>query len=544
VAAVVLTAGIALGGAGARAGEAVGPNVIVIMSDDQGPQMMRALPTVSRELGARGATFTNAFASYPLCCPARATLLTGEYAHNHGTLGNNPLSGGGYGALRDRKRNLAAWLQADGYDTAFAGKWLNGLRSPRAAPPGWDQWSGLVGEGGEGLSSFYDYDIFEPDGTPAHYGDRTADYQTDVLTRDYALPYIDAQAFAPGPFFLWLAYHPPHSGVGRNDFAGRRCSDGPPDERSSKQSAIPPPRYARRYLHAQVPRPPSFDERDVSDKPKLISRRPRLSDRDLETIDRDYRCGLAALRALDDGVGEIVSRLRSSGQLADTMLIFLTDQGVMAGEHRIKRGKNRPYEEAIDIPLLIRGPGVVPGTVIDAPVANADLAPTILAFAGASIPAALARPIDGSSLAVPLAGGPADPARAILIEGRDNVSQAQHGYKVRSYVGVRSERYAYFEYRRANYGSKSDGEEAPIGAGRTTERELYDLARDPYELRNLARDRRYGAARAQLAGLVGRLEHCSGAACVVNATVSGPAAGTSQARPATVPRSSPRHGRR
>src|SRR4051812_31946531 len=153
------------------------------MSDDQAPGMMRALPTVTSRLGRAGTTFTNAFASYPLCCPARATLLTGEYAHNHGTKGNNPLSGGGYTALREADRTLATWLQAAGYQTGFVGKWLNGLRTPHRGPPGWNEWDGLVGEGGEGLSSFYDYDVFEPDGTPRHFGDRPADYQTDALTR-------------------------------------------------------------------------------------------------------------------------------------------------------------------------------------------------------------------------------------------------------------------------------------------------------------------------------------------------------------------------
>lgn len=517
-----IAAVLAFAGSPASAGDATGPNFVIVMSDDQSPEMMRALPTITRELGDRGATFTNAFASYPLCCPARATLLTGEYAHNHGTEGNNRLSGGGYQALIDPDRNLAAWLQADGYDTAFAGKWLNGLRTPRVAPPGWDQWSGLVGEGGDGLSSYYDFHIFEPDGTPRSYGDQPADYQTDVLTRDYALPYITAAATEPGPFFLWLAYHPPHTGAGRNDFAGRRCSDGPPDDRGSKQSAIPPPRYARRYLHAPVPRPPSFDERDVSDKPKFVRRRPRLTDAEIALIDRGYRCGLAALRALDDGVAQIVETLRATGQLESTVLIFLTDQGVMAGEHRIKRGKNRPYEEAIDIPLLISGPSIIPGGVISDPVVNTDLAPTILAYAGVSIPPELARPIDGIPLTTPLAGGPSDPDRAVLIEGRDNVARSRHGYKVRSYVGVRTRRYAYFEYRRASYATRSEGIVAPIGAGRTTERELYDLTRDPNQLRSRASDPAYSAARSQLAELTSRLERCSGADCAVSEPVAGP----------------------
>ncbi len=160
---------LAPGVGGAPAAVVPAPNFVIVMSDDQGPGMMKALPTVTRELGGRGTTFQNAFATYPLCCPARATLLTGQYAHNHGTTGNNPLSGGGYRALIDPERNLAAWLQASGYVTGFVGKWLNGLRTPRRPPPGWNEWYGLVGAGGEGLSSFYDYDVFEPDGTTAPF---------------------------------------------------------------------------------------------------------------------------------------------------------------------------------------------------------------------------------------------------------------------------------------------------------------------------------------------------------------------------------------
>ena len=303
-------------GAPAQTTEATGPNIIVVMSDDQAPGMMAALPTVRRELGARGATFTNAIATYPLCCPARATLLTGEYAHNHGTLGNNPLSGGGYRALIDPERNLAAWLQAGGYDTAFAGKWLNGLRTPRQAPPGWDLWSGLVGEGGEALSSFYDYDVFEPDGTPRHYGDRPADYQTDV-----AHPRLRAalhrRAGGRTGAVLPLARLSPAALRGR---AQRRR--GPPLLRRPAGRALRAsrarsrrPRYARSYLNARVPRPPARSTSATSPTSRSSSTAARRSrDRDLETIARDYRCGLAALRALDDGVGR--DRRRSCGRPA------------------------------------------------------------------------------------------------------------------------------------------------------------------------------------------------------------------------------------
>lgn len=522
---IVAACVVALGAAGCgtdAAAQAPRPNFIIVMSDDQGPGMMRGLPSVQRLIGATGTTFSNFFASFPLCCPARATLLTGQYAHNHGAKGNNPKSGGGYGALIDPQRNLAAWLQASGYDTAFVGKWLNGFRAPRRAPPGWNEWRGLVGPGGESLSSFYDYDIFDPSGQSRHFGTSAADYQTDALTREYALPLIDAHAVSPQPFFLWLAYHPPHNGVGRDDAAGRRCSQGPPASRRGKQSAIPPPRYATRFERTPLPDRPSFDEPDVGDKPSFVRGKPRLSAEDVERVKRDYRCGLAALLALDDAVREIVERLRVTGQLDRTFLIFTADHGVLAGEHRIKRGKNRPYEEAINTPLLIRGPGVGPGASIDAPVVNADLAPTILSLAQATVPVELARPIDGVSLAPALAGAALPPDRVIPIEGRGNTAASRDGFKVRSYVGVRTSRYAYTEYRRASFATMQEGIAAPIGSGRVTDTELYDLRRDPFELRSMDRSRSYSDARHVLAQLVDQLQSCSASGCDVTARVPGP----------------------
>ncbi len=518
-------AGLAFAAEQGAGQEPVRPNFVIVMSDDQAPQMNPALRSVERLIADRGTTFENAFASFPLCCPSRASLLTGQYAHNHGTTGNNPQSGGGYGALLQKDRNLAAWLQAAGYDTAFAGKWLNGYRTPRRAPPGWDEWHGLVGAGGEGLSSFYDYDVFEPDGSPRHFGTATADYQTDVLTREYAQPFIAEHSSDPDPFFLWVAYHPPHDGLGRDDAAGRRCSNGPPASRRGVQSAIPPARYAGRFARIAAPRTPSFDERVITDKPAGVRNLPRLDRSALERIERDYRCGLAAMLALDDGVTAIVDQLRATGELDQTVLIFTADQGVLAGQHRIARGKNRPYEEAIDIPLVISGPGIAAGRRIDSPVMNGDLAPTILDLAGAGVPPELARPFDGSSLAPQLAGAGAGADRAILIEGRNKPERARRGFRVRSYVGVRTSRYAYTEYRRAGYPTATAASAAPIGAGRVTDREVYDLKLDPYELENRSRDRAYDRTRAALAGLTAQLERCAAAECLVAAEVAGPRPG-------------------
>ena len=488
-------------------------------SDDQGPGTMRALPTVRRLVGAEGATFDNAIASYPLCCPSRASFLTGQYAHNHGTKGNSPLSGGGYKNLDRPRRNLAAWMQSAGYDTAFVGKWLNGLRSPRSAPPGWDEWYGLVGAGGEGLSSYYDFDVFEGPQKTRHFGSARADYQTDALTREYAVPFIGDHLADPDPFFLWFAVHPPHDGLGRDDAAGRRCSRGEPDERGGGQKAIPPPRYARLYRRARLPRSPAFDERDVSDKPSFVRRRSRLDARDVEKAERGYRCGLAALRAADDAVAQIIAELERVGRLDSTTIIFTSDQGLLAGEHRL-RGKNQPYEEAIQVPLLVRTPGAPSGTSIEQPVVNADLAPTILDLAQVEVPPELARPIDGVSLAATIRGEEPTPDRAILIEGRKEPLRARRGFKVRSYVGVRTRRYTYVEHRRARVESIAEGIELEIGAGRTVERELYDLRNDPFQLESRDRDRAYRGVREALAEVAARLEHCVELSCSVSGRIA------------------------
>jgi arylsulfatase A-like enzyme len=275
-------------------------------------------------------------------------------------------------------------------------------------------------------------------------------------------------------------------------------------------------------MRAALPPRPSFDERDVSDKPGLVKRRPRLDDGDLERIERDYRCGLASLLALDEAVASLVDELRGTGQLERTVIAFTADHGVLAGEHRIRRGKNRPYEEAIRVPLLVRGPGVAAGARVDAPVANVDTAPTILDLAGVTPPPELARPIDGATLAPLLAGGGGGARRAVLIEGRAPVSRSARAFKVRSYVGVRTARYAYFEHRRAAYPTRGEGIEAPIGGGRTTDRELYDLRRDPFELTSRDRDPRYADARRELSRVLAELERCSGPECVASASIRGP----------------------
>jgi arylsulfatase A-like enzyme len=216
-----------------------------------------------------------------------------------------------------------------------------------------------------------------------------------------------------------------------------------------------------------------------------------------------------------------VAELRRAGRLESTTIVFTADQGVLAGEHRL-RGKNLPYEEAIRVPLVIRSPGLAAGAVNADPVVNADLAPTILDLAGVGVPDQLARVIDGVSLRGAMQGDESLTRRAVLLEGRKEGVRARRGLRVRSYVGVRTARYTYVEHRRARVASRAEGIDLEIGAGRTTDIELYDLRRDPYQLVSRHSEAAYAAARRELAGLVDRLEHCAGADCAVTTTVPRP----------------------
>jgi len=204
----------AAGPRSATAQEAPRPNVVVITTDDQTYAELAAMPRTRASIGDAGATFERAFVSYPLCCPSRATFLTGRYAHNHGVRTNTPPFGG-VERLRDRQ-TLPVWLQAAGYDTSHIGKYLNGygMRRQAAIPPGWTDWHGAVDKS---TYQMWGYTLLE-NGVLNTYGDfRTEDpalYQTDVY-RDKALEVIDSHGPGgdPDPYLLSLNFLAPHGEV-------------------------------------------------------------------------------------------------------------------------------------------------------------------------------------------------------------------------------------------------------------------------------------------------------------------------------------------
>jgi arylsulfatase A-like enzyme len=242
---------------------------------------------------------------------------------------------------------------------------------------------------------------------------------------------------------------------------------------------VPAPRDSGRFRNVRLPHNPAINERNVSDKPRGVRSRPRLTSHQLAWIRRGYVSRLESLLAVDDLVRRVVHHLRRADALGRTLLVFTSDNGFMFGQHRIKKGKIKPYEESIMVPLLVRGSGFPGGQRVSTPVANIDLAPTILAATGADADAT----VDGQALQDTIGVGSRDP---VLLE----VARHDAG----GFVGIRSTRFKYVKYQ-----------------GKA--RELYDLARDPHELRNRAGDRRYRQAQDRLASWLRQLEDCSSDGC-------------------------------
>jgi arylsulfatase A-like enzyme len=484
VAAVALAIALASGsdqGAQASTSAPQRPNVVVVMTDDQTVEQMGALTRVRRQIGERGTTFTRNFAAYPLCCPSRATYLTGQYPHNHGVRSNQPPSGG-YEKLRRTEANtLPAWMSQAGYATAHIGKYLNGYgrTDPRHVPAGWQEWYGSLDPSTYNFSRY----CLNENGALAAYGrpgmalpppcrgavERGPKYQADRYT-DEAVGYIRRRAPSTQPFMLSIAYLAPHSGGPRRP--GSRCQG----------SARPAPRHRGRFATAPLPRPPSFNEADVSDKPAHIRALPRFGAPKIQKIATDYRCRRESLLAVDEGVGRIMQALRQAGELENTLVIFTADNGFFQGEHRVPKGKIKAYEPSARVPALMRGPGVPAGRRVSAPTANVDLAATIADVGGATP----GRALDGVSLRDVATRPHAYARRAIVLEnGPDG------GARNPEYVALRTGRYKLVVYANG-------------------ERELYDLRRDPDELRNIAGRSPQTAALAQR---LERLRHCASAGC-------------------------------
>ena len=490
IAACVL--GLGLRGPSPAGAAASQPNFVVIMTDDQTlldlHQVFRGKPVMRNTLkliAAKGAEFKNAYAAYPLSCPSRMTFLTGRYAHNHGVTTNRKPGFNYCADFSDRDHTLPIWLNEDGYETGHMGRYLNGYgySNKSYVPPGYNRWHAPVGfEQGTSASytGYYMNDAVCPTAsnctgvvTPV----KQSQYFTDRLD-DLAVDFVRT---ASEPFFVHVAHRAPHEDA--------HFPVGPQ----------PAHKYAGSLKGVKLPRGPGFDEANLSDKPAYLRGAHRLNGRQLRKLARRNRRRLESLRSVDQGVKEIIEALATSGRLDDTYIIFESDNGFFRGEHRITKGKLLAYEPASHIPLLIRGPGIPAGSRPKALVSSVDVAATILDLANAQA----STPLDGTSLA-PFARKPGRRSkRALLIESYALTIDDSGKLANAAFIPKRLQKYQAIRVGRWKY----------IRLLKTGEQELYDVKRDPGEVRSLARKRRYRPLVAFFHKKLRRLRDCEGSSC-------------------------------
>jgi arylsulfatase A-like enzyme len=439
------------------------PNIIFILADDLNIELINHLPRLQSLLAARGTTFNNFFVNLALCCPSRASILRGQYAHNTEIFTNTP-PGGGFQKFFDLGREestVATWLNDAGYRTVLLGKYLNGYPGNVGStyvPSGWDEWYGIVGG-----PTFFNYRLNET-GKIVSYGSNPEDYLTDVLA-EKAADFIRRTAPTGQPFFIYLAPYAPH------------------------QPADPAPRHLDTFPGVQAPRTPSFNEADVSDKPTWVRNTPPRTPGQIAQLDALYRRRLQSMLAVEDLIENLIRTLRRSGQLRNTYIFFSSDNGFHLGQHRLPAGKNSAYEEDIRVPLIVRGPRVPAGRAIEHLGVNIDLGPTFAELAGAQVPDF----VDGRSLVPLLSRNPPSTdewRKAFLLEAGFIFISGN-----RVFQGIRTVNHTYVEY-----------------LNNTGERELYDLASDPDQLESIHATADPDLVE-QLVSWLGLLRTCAGENC-------------------------------
>ncbi len=437
-------------------GPAPQPNIILILSDDQRADDLGSMPNLAA-LTAEGTNFTHAYVTTPLCCPSRSSILTGEYAHNHGVLGNTAPYG--FEAFPDSE-TIGTWLQTAGYKTALIGKYLNGYANTKGkyVPPGWDTFMAFV----KG-PNYYEYTLKNfVDGVDEgilKYGSEEADYSTEVIAED-AMDFLnETESNDTQPFFLYFTPYAPH------------------------EPATPSEKYKDMAANIDPTTAPSYNEEDVSDKSTWVQSLPKLSAAEEEQLKNYGSLTAGALKDLDDGIGKIIDTLKANNELDNTVILYMSDNGLQWGEHRIALSKNAPYEESVHVPLIIYDGRIKAAGSIDEFALNIDLAPTLLDWAGLTIPDT----VDGKSLK-PLLEGHTDEWRTSFL------TEAWGSREGATFTGVHEGTWSYIDY----------------GDGQT---ELYDLEVDPYELNNLAKDNKYADVLKELEAELARLKECKGSAC-------------------------------
>ena len=448
---------------GAR--QAAPRNVVIILSDDHRYDFMGFMPGAPPWLQTpgldrmrrEGAHIRNAFVTTALCSPSRASILTGQYAHRHGVVDNtSPIPPGTV--------FFPQYLHRAGYATAYLGKWHMGEDQGSDQPrPGFDHWISFRGQG------VYVDPTLNVNGRSA----RLRGYTTDILT-DSAVAWLRRQGRGAGakPFFMVLAHKATHA------------------------EFVPAPRHAGRYANESIPYPPTMakTEANARGKPRwVLEQRNSWHGVDFPyhgalDFDAFYRRYAETLLSLDESVGRVLDELERSGQSRSTLVLYMSDNGFVLGEHGLI-DKRHAYEASIRVPMLAWAPGwIAPGRTVETSVRNIDVAPTVLDLAGVRWPDSVAH--DGRSVLGALRGDAAAPGGEFLYEYYWEYAFPQ----TPTTFALRGDRFKYIFYH-----------------GVWDTNELYDLRTDSLEQFNLVNVPAYrDTAAAMRTRLFDRLEGTGG----------------------------------
>ncbi|KAI6789387.1 Arylsulphatase [Hortaea werneckii] len=468
--------------AGVPKGSNKQPNMIFILTDDQDLHMdsLLYMPCLQEHLVKKGTSYDRHYCTVALCCPSRASLLTGKAAHNVNVTDVNPPFGG-YPKFVSQGFNsayLPLWLQEAGYNTYYTGKLFNAhsidnYDSPFAA--GWN--------GSEFLLDPFTYEYLNAtmqrnrDDPVSYEGQYSADV---VASKAYGFldEAIEARTKGDRPFWLGIAPMAPHS----NNHHNERSIDGNFTEKSVTMS---PPVSAKRHEHlfqdVKVPRTPHFNP-DHANGVSWIGQLPQQNETNVDYNDEWYRSRLRALQPVDEMIDEVFRKLEEAEITDETYVFFSTDNGYHIGQHRLQPGKQCAYEEDINVPFVVRGPGVARDYRTDLVSTHTDLAPTFLRLAGVSDRTMDKYNFDGQAMPLSTNFGNHD-------AGDERFDRQTEHVNVEMWGIIMSEG-KYGQVLHPNHTYKAlrlVGEDYNIlyTVWCTNEHELYDLNKDPWEMENI-----------------------------------------------------------
>lgn len=521
------------------------PNIIFILTDDASKSVFnkKTMPNTFKYLKTQGTIFNNQVIPTATCCPSRSVFLSGQYGHNNGVLANGGTYGGFDGYYRPKRGegfskgyNIGSFLQNGGYKTALIGKYLNTYGNdykdnvPGTSPevvPGWDKWFVSLRNRSQKFYNYYirfndDLENFYSGYSPYDLSKKnTEDFTVDSFNKvayykapkckklpcsrnirkriqstyseriyvNQAIDFLRKQQVTNGqdekPAFVWYATDTPH-GTGDNTL--------PQHKKKSWGGPSYNPRDFNKFKKINISGSPNFDEKDISDKIDSIRKLPNVSLSIKSKIKSHKQSRMRAMFSLDRELNRLYEYLDSTGKSKNTVIVFTSDNGYNAGEHRLIRGKMTPYREVTEFPVLFKGPGIRKGVAINSEIAGTiDFVPTIIDLAGldssvvADPESGLNAGLDGISLKPLLAGSSNIIERGgVLLESVLSGGYSVPGFQL--YNGIRTRNYVYLRYRRALQEDISLDciNSVSTKCAQKGYEEFYDLSTDPYQMNNLA----------------------------------------------------------